>query len=160
MDLLIVGAGGYGQLVRELAILSGYEKIDFLDDNNDKAIGKVSDYYKYVDYKNIIVAIGNPDIRESILKNIEEKFNLVTLIHPKAVISDSAVIEKGCVIEANAVISSNTMVCKASFVNAGAVVNHNAIVREFCQIDCNAVVGAGKEVLAKTKVESCIFYKN
>ena len=160
MDLLIVGAGGYGQLVKEIAKLSGYKKIDFLDDNSDQAIGKVSEHMKYANYKNIIVAIGKPDIREKIVDEVECSFNLVSIVHPRAVVSDSAIVENGCVIEANAVVSSNTKLCKASFVNAGAVVNHNAIVREFCQIDCNAVVGAGREVPIKTKVESCSFFKN
>lgn len=31
-SLLIVGAGGYGQLVKEIAELNDYEKIDYLDD--------------------------------------------------------------------------------------------------------------------------------
>ena len=40
------------------------------------------------------------------------------------------------------------------FICAGAVVNHNAVVSEFCQVDCNAVVGAGAEAPAEMKVES------
>ena len=31
--LIIVGAGEFGMLVKEIAELLGYEKIDFLDDN-------------------------------------------------------------------------------------------------------------------------------
>ena len=32
-SLLILGAGGYGQLVKEIAEILGYRKISFLDDN-------------------------------------------------------------------------------------------------------------------------------
>lgn len=43
MKLLIIGAGGYGHLVKEIAVLNGYEIVDFLDDNSPLAIGKVNE---------------------------------------------------------------------------------------------------------------------
>lgn len=47
-NLLIVGAGDYGQIAHEIAEAMGvFEKIDFLDDKNDIAIGKVSEIEKY-----------------------------------------------------------------------------------------------------------------
>lgn len=36
--LLIIGAGGHGQVVAEVASACGYDKIDFLDDQNKCAI--------------------------------------------------------------------------------------------------------------------------
>ena len=42
--LLIVGAGEYGHVVRELALQVGYEKVEFLDDNSPIAVGKVSEF--------------------------------------------------------------------------------------------------------------------
>ena len=39
--LLIVGAGEYGHVVRELALQIGYEKVEFLDDNSPEAVGCV-----------------------------------------------------------------------------------------------------------------------
>ena len=52
-NLLIFGAGGYGQVVKELAVETGkFNKIEFIDDNNPLAISKVSKrvflcYYSY-----------------------------------------------------------------------------------------------------------------
>lgn len=40
--LLIIGAGGHGKVVAEVAEDIEYEKIAFLDDNAQEAIGKVS----------------------------------------------------------------------------------------------------------------------
>ena len=99
-----------------------------------------------------IVAIGNPDIRERLTRKIKK---LETLIHPRAIISNSAAIGNGCVVEANAVINSNVKIMDAVFVCAGAVVNHNAVVRSYSQVDCNAVVGSGAVIPEKTKVMSC-----
>ncbi len=47
MDLLILGAGEYGQLVKELA-QNKYRRISFLDDKSEVAIGKLEDYNKFV----------------------------------------------------------------------------------------------------------------
>ena len=40
--LLIIGAGGHGQVVAEIAMDLGYSKIDFIDDNSEIAIGTTS----------------------------------------------------------------------------------------------------------------------
>lgn len=156
-SLLIIGAGGYGQLVKELAEILGYEIIDFLDDNSPLAVGKIRDLCEIQEnYDGAIVAIGNPTIRKQIFIKVT---NPITLTHPDAVISLSAKIENGCVIEARTVINTGATVRDGSFVCAGAVVNHNAVVGEFCQVDCNAVVGSGATVVAGTKIESCTIYK-
>lgn len=41
-NLLIIGAGGHGRVVKEVAeALESYQKIDFVDDNSPEAVGKV-----------------------------------------------------------------------------------------------------------------------
>lgn len=45
-SLLIVGAGGHGQVVKKIAQDLGYERIDFIDDHNSHAIGKIKDFEK------------------------------------------------------------------------------------------------------------------
>ena len=155
-SLLIVGAGQFGQLVKELAEIIGYEKIGFLDDYSECAIGKIDDYRKFKDeYQEFIVAIGNPSVRRKIVEEFESCFKLANVIHPEAVISKSAQIGTGCVIEANAVINTEAVVGKACLINAGIVVNHNSKINDYCQIDCNAVVAASAVVPENTKVISC-----
>ena len=52
--LLILGAGGHGKVVREVALgivdgyMPRYSKVDFLDDYADNAIGKMQDLKDYV----------------------------------------------------------------------------------------------------------------
>lgn len=156
MKLLIIGAGGYGKLVKEIAEMTGYETIDFLDDDNLSAVGKIDDLEAIESqYDGSIVAIGNPDIREKIFKHL--KFP-VSLVHPSAVISKNATIGRGCVIEALAVVNSFAVVKDGTFICAGAVVNHDSKVGEFCQIDCNSVVAMGSEVPCKMKINSCTVF--
>ena len=47
-NLLILGAGQFGLMVKEIAeSMSCFDKIDFLDDNNEIAIGKLCDYEEF-----------------------------------------------------------------------------------------------------------------
>ena len=154
-SLLIIGAGEYGHLVKELAEDCGYGKIAFLDDNSPEAIGTVADAAKWKDdYAEFVVAIGNPAVRETVVEALEGMFCLATLIHPTAYVSRSAVVEAGCIVEPGAVIQTAAKVGKACIINAGAVVNHNSTVMEYSQVDCNAVVGARAVVEKGRKVEA------
>lgn len=157
MKLLIVGAGGYGRLVKEIAELTGYSLVDFLDDNSPLAVGKIDELEEIEDkYDGSIVAIGNPEIKEKIFKRLKKPVNV---IHPTAVMSKSVTIGAGCVIEAQSVVNSEAAIGDGVFVCAGSVVNHNAVVKEFGQIDCNAVVAMGAEVPKGHKVESCSVFR-
>ena len=160
-SLLVIGAGEFGQLVKELAENLGYKKISFLDDSSSLAIGKVSEYKRFTDvYDNFIVAIGNPIVRRQVVEMLQDSYSLCTLIHPRAMVSKSAHIAEGCIIEANAVVNTGARIDKSSLINAGSVINHNSIVSEYCQIDCNAVVAADAVVPSKTKVASCTVWKD
>ena len=156
MNLLILGAGEYGRLVKELA-QDAYSTIAFLDDASDLAIGPLSAYRDFKDrYPNAFVAIGNNEIRMEWIEKLESAgFNLPSIISARAYVSPSALIGPGCCIEPMAVVHTAATVCKGSLICAGAVINHNAFVEAGCHINCNAVVGAHTVVPAKTKLNYC-----
>ena len=154
-NLLILGAGQYGYVVKEVAESMGcFDKIAFLDDNAQQAIGKLDEYEKFVtEYPYAFVAIGNADLRLSYLKKLEEScFAIPVLVSPQAFVSRSAQLMKGTIVEPMAVINSNSTVAIGVFVCAGAIVNHNAFVGDGCQLDCGSVVGSNVIVTAKTKL--------
>ena len=78
--LLVLGAGGHGKVVREVALslmnTDGkpvYEVVDFLDDNSEGVIGKIVDLDKYRDrYSDVICGIGNNTVRKQLLDQAEE----------------------------------------------------------------------------------------
>ncbi len=150
MNLLILGAGEYGQLVKELA-RNKFTTIDFLYDNSPIAIGKLREYASLKDkYQNVLVAIGNNEVRADLLNKLERAgYNLPIIISDRAFISPSAVIEGGCIIEPMSAINANAKIEKGSIISSGAVINHNALVHKCCHIDCNAVVGADSVVPEK-----------
>lgn len=156
-NLLILGAGQYGQVVLETAEAMGqFGKISFLDDNNLIAAGKFAEYLKFsTEYSSVFVAMGNPVLRKKWLEQLKAAgFKLPVLIHPRAYVSPSAVLGEGAVVEAMAVVNTGAVVEKGGLLCAGCVVNHNAQIATCCQIDCGAVVAANAQVPEGTKVPS------
>ena len=153
MNLLILGAGGYGRLVRELA-RDAFSTVAFLDDASGAAIGPLSAYRDFKDrYPNAFVAIGNNELRMKWIANLEAAgFRLPSIVSPRAYVAPSAVIGEACCIEPTAVVHTAATVGKGCLVSAGAVVNHDARILPGCHVDCNAVIGAGVVVPEKTKV--------
>lgn len=156
MNLLIIGAGQFGVVAKEVALaMACFDKIDFVDDASDLAVGKVADLPKLAEsYTHAFIAIGNPEIRELLAQKVLiAGLQPTTLIHPRAYVSPSAVLAEGCIVEPMAVVNAAAQVGKFSFICAGAIVNHNAQVGEFCHIDCGSLVKAREIVSPKTKVE-------
>lgn len=168
-SLLIVGAGIYALVAMEIAESMGcFDKIDFIDDNANQtpngiaAIGTTTDIAEFSkDYQNCVVAIGNPNVRLSLIEKIEKEtsYKIVSLISPRAYVASSAQIEKGCVVEPMAVIHAMCRIGVGCLISAGAVVNHASALGDGCHIDCNATVLGNKSVPAKTKVCSGEVFK-
>lgn len=153
-NLLILGAGQYGCLVKEIAESIGcFGKIDFLDDNSEKAIGRLNDYVGFADrYDCAVVAIGNPELRLRYLEELKCHFDVPVLVHPKSYVSPSAKVGMGSIVEPMAVIHTDTVIGKGCLICAGAVINHNAVLGDGCHADCNSTVAARAEVTPCTKV--------
>lgn len=169
-NLLIVGAGIYGVAAKEIAeSMKCFDKIAFVDDsrkttpNGIKVIGTCADIENLVaDYSNIIVTIGYPEVRLSLLKKLEEEtpFKIVTLVSPHAYVSPSAQIMKGTIVEPMAVIHTGVVLAVGCIISAGAVVNHASMCCDGVHVDCNATVAGCTLVPACTKICSGEVFKN
>ncbi len=166
MNLIILGAGQYGQVVRETAEALGYS-VMFLDDKKptdtaaDPAFvkGKISDWQKFEGQ--YFVAIGKTDERMPLVEELlAADKELATLIHPRAYVSPSATVGCGSIVEPMAVVNTGVVIGKGVLVCAGAVVNHNAVVGDGCQIDANTTVPSGETAPARTKVSEGMVWKN
>ena len=154
--LLILGAGQYGNVAKEIAESTGlYENISFLDDRSSVAIGLMNDYDKFLaEYENAVVAIGNPEKRLKFIgKLIDAGYNVPTLIHPTAYVSPTAIIGNGCFIEPMAVVHTEATIGMGCIISAGVIVNHNSVIGNGCHIDCGSIVGARTIIKDNTKVE-------
>ena len=157
MKLIILGAGGYGQTVADIAEQSGdYEEIHFLDDKAkaNNVIGKCVDFVKYKDCA-IYPAFGNNLIRlEWIEKLLAEGISVPIIIHKSAYVSPKASIGVGCVVLPHAVINTNCTVGKGCIINCNATIDHGCIIEDGVHICLGAIVKAENRIAKYTKIEA------
>lgn len=157
-SLLILGAGGFGQMVKETAIALGYEKVMFLDDaaKDEDVIGMCCDYaLKHEDYPEAVAAFGNNKTRLFWTdKLLEEGYEVPSIVHPSAIVSPSAVLEPGCFIMQRAVVNTHTKIERAALINSGAVVDHDSCVCAGAHIGLGSVVKANCTIESGRKVEA------
>ncbi len=141
--LIIVGASGHGKVAADIAIkMSKWQRIAFLDDDESieismglEVIGKTADALTYKDEADFFVAIGRNAIREKIQeKLIEQGLNVVSLIHPSAVIGTDVEIGVGTVVMAGTVINSSTRIGKGCIINTSSSLDHDNVVKDFVHV--------------------------
>jgi len=141
--LIIIGASGHGKVVADIAIkMNKWQSIAFLDDDESiktsmglEVIGKTADAFTYKDEADFFVAIGNNSNREKIQdKLIEQGLNLVSLIHPSAVIGSDVEIERGNVVMAGVVINSSTIIGKGCIINTSSSLDHDNVLEDYVHI--------------------------
>lgn len=157
-SLLILGAGGFGQMVKEMALALGYEEVVFLDDaaKGDDVIGMCCDYViRHSEYPAAVAAFGNNKTRLFWTdKLMEEGYEVPALVHPSAVVSPSVVLEPGCFVMQRAVVNTHTRIEHAALINSGAVVDHDSVVGAGAHIGIGSVVKANCTIESGRKVEA------
>lgn len=139
--LIIIGASGHGKVIADIACQCGYTELAFLDDNNSiktcmgyPIIGKTSEISKFAGM-DFFVAIGNPNIREKVQRDIiEQELSLATLIHPEAVVAKTVYIGIGTVVMAGAVINPDTSIGEGCIINTSSSVDHDNVLENYVHI--------------------------
>ena len=154
--LAIIGAGGHGKVVGEIALLNQYDTINFFDDKISEIknfpfgiVGNIELLKKNLkNYDDFFVAIGENVTRcdkISLLKN--EKKNIVSLIHPKSTVSKFSSIEAGSCVMANAAINAGTLIKEGVIINTSASIDHDCQIEDYahisptCSLSGNVKVG-------------------
>ena len=159
MRLIILGAGGYGRTVADVAAQTGeYSKILFLDDNSvaPDVIGKCAEFERFRDGQTAFYpAFGNNESRLKWLYRLRDVCCVIpTIIHPTAYVSPTAQIEPGAAILPHAVVNTNCVVKAGCIVNCGAIVDHGCVLEEGVHICVGAIVKAENRIPGKMKVEA------
>lgn len=157
-NLLILGAGGFGHMIQETALMSGYENVVFLDDavKEPDVIGKCCDYESFLkEYDTAVAALGDNNMRlHWTEKLMEAGYQVPAIIHPSAVVSPSAVIGNGSFIMQNAVVNTHTTVEHGVLINSGAVIDHDSFIGRGAHIGLGSVVKSNCTIAARQKVEA------
>mgnify|MGYP001229513181 FL=1 len=156
--LLILGAGGFGQMAKETALELGYEQVVFLDDaaDGEDVIGRCCDYIlRHEEYPVAVAAFGNNKTRLYWTdKLLEAGYQVPALVHPSAVVSPSAVLESGCFVMQRAVVNTHTRIERAALINSGAVVDHDSVVCAGAHVGLGSIVKANCTIESGRKVEA------
>ena len=128
--LIIIGAGGHGKVVADIAAKIGYTDICFADDHAEgqclgfPILGGTAHLEAWNDgATDFVIGIGNNAVRKKIAE--EYDINWVRLVHPSAQIGLQASIGRGTVVMAGAVINACASVGEHCIINTRAVVEHD-----------------------------------
>jgi sugar O-acyltransferase (sialic acid O-acetyltransferase NeuD family) len=163
LKLAIVGAGGHARVAADIAILSGWNSVDFYDDVNPEGYHVGADWFvkgnseellsdtKIVEYDGVFIAIGNSNVRaEKIEKLKTHCVNIPTLIHPKAIISPFAKIGVGCIFIAGSIVNPFSEIGDGCILNTGATVGHDCLIGSYSHIAPGANVAGTVIVGSRT----------
>lgn len=153
--LIILGAGGYGQTVADIAEQLGYETA-FLDDNSDKAIDCCANFGKYIDPDICFYpAFGNNEGRIAWLDRLKAVgCRIATLIHPTAYVSPKTVILEGTTVLPGAIVNTGCKVECGCIINCGAIIDHGCVLEEGVHVCLGAVVKGDNHLPRCMKVEA------
>lgn len=161
--LVILGAGGYGQTVKDVALQLGvYSEILFLDDNASDTVGKCSEFTSYIDSDTeMYPAFGNNEIRLHWIRTlIDSGITVPDLIHPTAYVSPTVFFSAGCVVLPMAVVNTNSRLSMGCIINCGAVVDHDCILESGVHVCVNASVKANNHIPSCMKIEAGTVIEN
>ena len=154
-NIAIIGAGGHGKVVGEIALLNHYETIDFFDDRANEikefpftVIDSFDNLSKHLkNYDAFFVAIGKNQIRFDILKWLKnQKKNVVSLVHPSSTISSFSSFGIGTCIMANAVVNPGTLIKDGVIINTSSSIDHDCVIEDFAHISPNCSLSGNVKV--------------
>lgn len=144
--LAILGAGGHSKVIYDIALKNDYTNISFFDDNNtlEYIKGNTNQLLNNQNhYDSYFIAIGDNAVRKKmkLLLSATSMAN-VSLIHPRANVSDNVLIEDGVCIMAGVTINAYSIIAEGSIINTNASIDHDCQIGKYNHI-CPGVNIAG-----------------
>ena len=134
-NLLILGAGGHGQSVMDIARAQGsWRRIAFLDDNSAlkeiygcPVLGGLEEYTAMkADYRAAFVALGDNHLRINWINKLQSVgFTVPVLVHPHSWIGGHVSLGDGCVVMAGTCVNIGTEIERGCILNTGCALDHH-----------------------------------
>ena len=156
-DLYVYGAGGHGKVVADLLLAAGPERLSgFIDDGvppGSLVLGHpVHGPWAWLTSRAahgpvaIVLGIGDNEVRARIARAVAGIVEVLTVVHPRAIVAPSAALGWGAVIMAGAVVNPDARIGEGVIVNTGAVVEHDVVVGTYAHVSSRAALGGGSEL--------------
>ncbi len=163
LPLIIMGAGGHGQVVASALLLTGRKIHGFLDQDprlwgkkirNLPVIGGDGHLEKIprdsVELVNGIGSTQDVGVRKQIFEHYKfTGFTFASVIHPAACVAQDVVIGEGVQIMAAAVIQNGVKILPNVIINTGAIIDHN------CAIGAHTHIAPAATISGGVKIGSC-----
>ena len=140
--------------------MNKWQSIAFLDDNEViktsmglEVIGTTADAFTYKEEADFFVAIGSNATREKIQeKLIELGLNVVSLIHPSAVIGTDVEVGIGTAVMAGVVINSSSRIGKGCIINTSSSLDHDNVIKNYVHISPGVMAAGSVEIGKGTRL--------
>ena len=157
--LLILGAGGYGKTIADLAAkLEIYDRITFLDDgrSGEGILGECARYREFADSDtDVYPAFGNNEFCRKWMETlVAEGICVPTLVHPRAYVSSRAKLGVGTMVLPMAVVNTGVTVGNGCIINIGALIDHDSVIGDFTHLAPGAIVKAENRIPGGIKIDS------
>jgi UDP-perosamine 4-acetyltransferase len=153
MDVVLIGAGGHGKVVLDILRQSrGLRPVGFLDADSAligtevaglEVLGSIQHLprLKREKVRGAIVSIGDNRTRRTQAREVESAgVELISAIHPSAIIASSARLGRHLVICARAVVCVDAEIGDSTILNTGCVVDHECRLGEAVHVGPGALL--------------------
>ncbi len=153
-QIFVYGAGGHGKVVADILVCRGEsEFVGFVDDREEMWGARVIGFSVFGNGQWLREEAGRSQVAVALgvghgcaRRRIAERctawgVEILTLVHPRAVVSQSARFGCGTVVMAGAVVNSDARIGAAAIVNSGAVVEHDAEIGHYAHVAPRAAMG-------------------
>ncbi len=131
-----------------------FEKIAFVDNEREGAIGKLEDVESfYPEYNCAIAACDDGVERLEWNKKLEALYNIPVLFHMDSTISPSADLLPGCIVEPRAVVGCGSTIGQATVIGANVVVEPYCFIGDSCTLKSGTIVKSTSMVAMNTSTE-------
>jgi acetyltransferase EpsM len=151
--LKIIGCGGHGRVLADIARAAGIAFSGFIDDQPREGAGAPVDgpissiLPGVVSECRIAIGIGDGSTRRRVADQVlAVGGELATLTHPSAVIASDVVLGAGSVVMAGVVINPGTRIGRLAIINTRASVDHDCRIGDYVMIGPGAVLAGGVRV--------------
>lgn len=170
MELIIVGAGGHGLSVGDLALSAGFSLRAFVDAKKagQKLLGapvvqELSLIRERISSCAFAIAIGDNATRQEVYKSITNdvpKAQFPVLIHPTASVSKFCDVRQGTVVLAQSSIGPGSSVGEFCILNTGTSLDHNCELGDFASLAPGSKTGGNVKIGRRSAMCIGSFLKN
>jgi acetyltransferase EpsM len=169
LNIILIGDSGHSKVITDsVHSINGFQVVAKLDDKHlekhfdeGSIRGPLSILQELkIEYSaKIFIAIGGNTVR----KKLVDKFNLsendfISIIHGKAIISESATIGVGTVVMPGVVINADARIGKHVILNTNSVIEHDCFIGDYVHISPGSIItgvvsiGEGSHIGAGTTI--------